>query len=82
VEKDLPFARLVMGLAVNLQAVTLGVKSLGCPKCIGAKRKYPDLARSRLRFAEGSDYVDEFMKELMVGITTSAKITLLLSDLV
>lgn len=51
VEKDLPSARLVMGLALNLQAVTLGVKSLGCAGCIDAQRKYPDLARSRLRFA-------------------------------
>lgn len=70
-----------MGLAVNLQAVTLGVKSLGCPGCINAQPKYPDLARSRLRFTEGSEYVDAFMKELMDGITTSAKITLLLADL-
>ncbi|CAL4967508.1 unnamed protein product [Urochloa decumbens] len=82
VEKDLLFARLVMGLAVNLQAVTLGVKSLQCPGCIDAQRKYPDLTRSRLRFTEGSEYVDAFVKELMDGIATSAKITLLLSDLV
>ncbi|CAN6233037.1 unnamed protein product [Urochloa humidicola] len=82
VEKDLPFARLLMGLAVNLQAVTLGVKSLGCLGCIDAQRKYPDLARSRLRFTEGSEYVDEFVKKLMDGIVTPAKITLLLSDLV
>jgi hypothetical protein len=47
----------VMGFAVNLQAV----RHFGCqvPGVSGtykikAQRKYPDLARSRLRFADGS----------------------------
>ncbi|KAL6633351.1 hypothetical protein ACP70R_026022 [Stipagrostis hirtigluma subsp. patula] len=82
VEKDLPFARLLMELAVNLQTVTMGVKSLGCQECTTALRTYPDLARSRLRFTEGSEYADAFVKGLKRGIPTSAKITILLSDLV
>nr|TKW42127.1 hypothetical protein SEVIR_1G363200v2 [Setaria viridis] len=48
VEKDLPSARLVMGLALNLQAVTLGVKSLGCAGCIDAQRKYPDFGQIKI----------------------------------
>jgi hypothetical protein len=37
-EKDLPltFARQLMVLAPNLQAVTLGVRSLKCPACLAA----------------------------------------------
>jgi hypothetical protein len=59
-EKDLPltFARQLMVLAPNLQAVTLGVWSLKCPACLAARRKRPGLAASRRRLAEGSEHVD------------------------
>jgi hypothetical protein len=71
-----------MLLAPNLQGVTLGVRSLECPACLATQRKHPDLAASRLRFAEGSKHVDAFVRALMDGIPTSAQITLVLSELV
>jgi hypothetical protein len=85
-EKDLPltFARQLMVLAPNLQAVTLGVWSLKCPACLAARRKRPGLAASRRRLAEGSEHVDvdAFVRALKDGIPTSAQITVLLPELV
>ncbi|KAL6633354.1 hypothetical protein ACP70R_026025 [Stipagrostis hirtigluma subsp. patula] len=77
---DLPFARLVMELAVNLEALTLGVKSLDCEDCTAAESKFPLLARSRLRFKGNNMYVDEVVKKLKHGISTCAQITILLPE--
>lgn len=74
VEKNLPFARLVMGLAVNLQTVTLDV-DLTCEGCKDAQREFPELARSRSKSAGA------LAKELKHGIPTSDNITILLSGL-
>ncbi|KAL6633355.1 hypothetical protein ACP70R_026026 [Stipagrostis hirtigluma subsp. patula] len=79
-EKDLPFARLVMELAVNLQSVTFRIKSARCDGCPTAQRKFPGLAKSRLRFTQGNEHADAFVKELKHGIPTSAEITVLFSD--
>ncbi|KAL6591391.1 hypothetical protein ACP70R_049894 [Stipagrostis hirtigluma subsp. patula] len=81
--KDLPFARLVMELAVNLETITLGVKSLTlkCEECRATEREFPDLIRSRLRSTTGNnEYVDALVKKLKDGISTSAQITILLAD--
>ncbi|TVU27828.1 hypothetical protein EJB05_19329, partial [Eragrostis curvula] len=84
VEKDLPMARLLMELAMNLQTVTLVVvKSLGCQKCTDALPNFPDLAKSRLRFAEAREYyVDALVKKLKDGSTSSAQIEIQIPDLV
>ncbi|KAL6633349.1 hypothetical protein ACP70R_026020 [Stipagrostis hirtigluma subsp. patula] len=82
--KDLPFARLVMELAVSLETITLGVKSLTlkCEECRATESEFPDLARSRLRSTTGNneEYVDALAKKLKDGISTSAQITILLAD--
>lgn len=79
--KDMPFAKLVMGLAVNLETLTLGVKSLECKECAAAEVNFPDFARSRSRFAGNNAYVDAVVKKLKDGISTSAQITILLPEL-
>ncbi|KAK3159393.1 hypothetical protein QOZ80_2AG0149570 [Eleusine coracana subsp. coracana] len=75
VEKNLPFARLVMGLAVNLQTLTLQVMDLGCQQCKDDQRESPKPGRSR------SEHVDALVKELKHGIQTSTKITILFTGL-
>ncbi|KAL6912299.1 hypothetical protein ACP4OV_001104 [Aristida adscensionis] len=52
--KDVPFARLLMEVAVNLETLTMGVEDLVCQACEAAELKFPDLARSRSRFAAGT----------------------------
>lgn len=76
VGRDLPVARLIMGLAVNLQTVTFGVKSLGCQNCTAAQGDFPDLFTSRSIFSESSEYVDALVKKLKDGISSSAQITM------
>ncbi|KAK3159394.1 hypothetical protein QOZ80_2AG0149580 [Eleusine coracana subsp. coracana] len=75
--KDLRFAKLIMELTVNLEALTMGVKSL---ECVAAEPNFPDFAGSRSRFAGNTAYVDTVVKKLKDGISTSAQITILLPD--
>ncbi|KAL6595458.1 hypothetical protein ACP70R_047798 [Stipagrostis hirtigluma subsp. patula] len=76
--KDLQFARHVMELAVNLETLTLGVKSLECEDCRAAEPKLADLARSRSRLTGNN--VDAAVRKLKHGISTCAQITILLPD--
>ncbi|TVU02198.1 hypothetical protein EJB05_52322, partial [Eragrostis curvula] len=69
--KDLPFARLVMELAVNLENVTLGVKFFTCQDCGAAELKGQDLTTSRLRYTE-KDHVLEKLKQTKHGISSRA----------
>ncbi|KAL6640759.1 hypothetical protein ACP70R_021882 [Stipagrostis hirtigluma subsp. patula] len=78
--KDLQFARHVMELAVNLETLTLGVKSLECEDCRAAEPKFADLARSRSRLRGNNEYVDAAVRKLKHGISTCAQITILLPD--
>ncbi|TVU27813.1 hypothetical protein EJB05_19314, partial [Eragrostis curvula] len=70
VNKDLRFAKHVMALAVNLETLTMGVKSLGCEDCMAEELKFPEFARPRLSFAGKTDYVDMVVKKLKDGIST------------
>lgn len=72
------FARLVMGLPVNLHTVTLQVMDLSCQECKDSQHEFPELARSRSKYAESNKHADALVKELKHGIPTFAKIMILL----
>ncbi|RLN07630.1 uncharacterized protein C2845_PM11G22660 [Panicum miliaceum] len=80
VYKDMGLARLIMELAVNLEALTFGVKTLECKDCVAAELNFPDPARSRLRLPGNSEHVNALVKKLKDGISTSALITIILPD--
>jgi len=80
VYKDMRFARLIMELAVNLETLTFGVKTLECKDCVAAELNFPDPARSRLRLPGNREHVDALVKKLKDGISTSALITIILPD--
>ncbi|KAF8691658.1 hypothetical protein HU200_040041 [Digitaria exilis] len=80
VYKDMPFARLIMELAVNLETLTFGVETLECKDCVAAEPNFPDPARSRLRLPGNSEHVDAVVKKLKDGISTSVQITIHLPD--
>ncbi|TVU02199.1 hypothetical protein EJB05_52323, partial [Eragrostis curvula] len=60
--KYLPFARLIMELAVNLESVTLVPTPSTCEDCGTAELKCPDLASLRLRYTD-KDHILEKLKQ-------------------
>ncbi|CAO2040311.1 unnamed protein product [Urochloa humidicola] len=78
--KDMRFARLIMGLAVNLETLAFGVKTLKCKDCVAAEINFPDPARSRLKLPRSSEHVDAVVKKLKDGISTSVQITIHLPE--
>ncbi|CAM0942800.1 unnamed protein product [Alopecurus aequalis] len=77
VPKDVPFAKAILKAAVNLRKLTLGVQELGCEECTVALKRWPALARSRLRFAGASKDANFLVEILKSGIPTSAQIEVL-----
>ncbi|PNT69387.1 hypothetical protein BRADI_3g54553v3 [Brachypodium distachyon] len=82
VAMDAPFVRTVVGMAVNLERVTLSVEELGCNACAAAEERRPKLARSRCRPAgagAGGDDAQALVERIMGGLASSARITILRS---
>jgi hypothetical protein len=77
VAKDMPFARVILETAMNLERLTLGVEDLGCEFCTDVVAGRPALARSRFKFDGASRDINMLVERLKYGITTSARIEVL-----
>ncbi|KAL6912298.1 hypothetical protein ACP4OV_001103 [Aristida adscensionis] len=78
--RDLPFARLLIETAVNLETLILGLYSFKpCQNCIEAEMSFPGLHRTQLRLAgdkEYTDAIDEKIKKLKHDLSNPVRIRL------